>query len=136
MFLETRWRFVRQELNIDLRADILPGASSGPAFAGSEVAAVCPFNTVLSTSTIGVVNGTTAVSPEGVVVAVVGSSLAGGDGLALVPLAGNSKGAHYGGASQKQFGEGHHDEGYVKQFVGAESWRRRRKLDGERMALD
>ena len=97
---------------------ILPSGPSAPALAGSEVTAVRPGDTVLSSSTIGIVNGTTAVGPEGVVIAVVGSSLAGSDRLALVPVARNSEGTNYGRARQEQLGEGHHVEGSKKSLVG------------------
>lgn len=94
----------------------LPGASSAPALARGEITAILPGDAVLAIGTVGVVDGTTTVGPERVIVAVVGTSLAGGDRLALVPLAGNSEGAHDGGRSQEKLGEGDHDECFGKRI--------------------
>lgn len=65
----------------------LPRAPSAPAFAGSEVSAVFPSDAVLASSAICIINSTTAVGPERVIIAIVGSCLAGGNCLALVVVA-------------------------------------------------
>lgn len=50
-----------------------------PAFSGDEVATVLPLDAILATITVGVAHIAAVISPERVVVAVVGASLGAGD---------------------------------------------------------
>ena len=64
----------------DVSIRIILSTAGVPSLSGDEVVAVSPLHTVLATVAIGVFDITTAVGPEGVVVAVVGARLGAGDG--------------------------------------------------------
>lgn len=95
---------------------LLPVATSFPSLARCEVTTVLPGDTVLALIAVGILDSTTTVGPELVVVSSAGSSRAGGDGLALVVslvvFTRHSHRTHHGRGRHKEHSNGLHCEGW------------------------
>lgn len=98
----------------------LPGASSAPAFARRKISAILPTHAVLASSTVGIIDSTAAVSPERVIVTVVGPCLARSNGLALVVVSWHCQNTGDGRESQKEVLWENHSEGVKTRVNSAE----------------
>lgn len=97
---------------IHLLWHVLPRGSGVPSFSTNKISSVAgPADSVLTTSFVGVGDITGPISPEGVVVAVVGARGAWGPSAYAEKLAGSGEGSDDGRNGNEEGGEGyHHDD--------------------------
>ena len=91
-------------------SSVLPSCTGVPTFSTYKVTLIAgPVNTVLATSTVGVCNRSSTISPEGVIVSSAGTSAArGGTSKDLAVVTGNGEhSCNKGGSSKDERRETH-----------------------------